>query len=69
MNYLKERLERGAALLEFIDRRREETRCPKIAASIERAVVDRELRELEEEMRRLPATPERQVVRVRRSRP
>ena len=68
MNYLKERLERGAALLEFIDRRRVESRCPKIAASIERAVIERELRDLEDDMRRHPAAVDPQVVRVRRSR-
>jgi hypothetical protein len=44
---IRERLERGFAILEMIQRRRIQEGSPKLGWAIERAVVDRELRELE----------------------
>lgn len=43
---LAQRLQSGAELLALIDRRREETNCPGFGSSIERMLIDRELREL-----------------------
>jgi hypothetical protein len=51
MDRLKERLERSAALLAIIDRSREDTGDPNLGANIERIVIDRVIRELEEDAR------------------
>jgi hypothetical protein len=44
-----DRLASGAALLALIDRRREKSHSPSLGSSIERIIIERELRELEEE--------------------
>ena len=44
---IRERLERGFAILQMIQRRRIQEGSPKLGWAIERAIVDRELRELE----------------------
>jgi hypothetical protein len=49
MDRLKDRLERGAALLAIIDRSRQDTGDPNLGANIERMVIDRVIRELEED--------------------
>jgi hypothetical protein len=49
-----ERLERAAAILELLDRRRASAGDPHIGSNIERLIVSRELAELEEEILREP---------------
>ena len=45
---IKNRLEYNALILSLIDQRRAETGCQSIGGSIERAILSRELQELEE---------------------
>ena len=47
MNSLRDRLERGVAILELLDRRRQETESPSLGYNTEYLVVSRELKELE----------------------
>jgi len=68
MNQLKGRLEMGVALLKFIDNRRQQTGDANFAIGIERAVIERELRELEQEISVTPETKKAELVRVRRRR-
>jgi hypothetical protein len=66
---LKERLERGAALLDLIDQSRRDIGDPNVAANIERTLIERELRDLEAEALRSPGCPEHELVPVRLRRP
>ena len=54
---IKERLERCVRLLTDIEARREQCGDPSIFSSVERRIVDRELRELSEEWARNPQSP------------
>jgi hypothetical protein len=63
---LKERLERGEALLAMIDRVRQETGDPNRGAGIERMLIDQVIRDLEEDSRRFR---EHELVPVSRRRP
>ena len=63
-----ERLVYGKELLGVIDRRREESESPGLGASIEREIVDRELRELEHYVLMYPADFEGELVPVLRKR-
>jgi hypothetical protein len=49
---LKQRLERGEALLAMIDRLRQKTGDPNRGANIERMLIDRVIHDLEEDTRR-----------------
>lgn len=69
MESSRDRLERGAELLERLDRMREDTRSPKLGYDKEFAVIDRELRDLERDIEACPGALEAMLVRVRRSRP
>ena len=68
MNDLKERLQLSKALLDAIDHRRQEYGDKTFALDIERAVIDRELRDLEAGSPISHRTPEPQPVRLRRRR-
>ena len=57
MNSLKERLDRSATLMDIIDRSREETGNPNLAADIERILIDGVIKDLEEEARISAAVP------------
>jgi hypothetical protein len=50
---LKDRLERSEALLAMIDHLRQETGKPGLGEDIERILIDRVIRDLEEDGRRL----------------
>lgn len=63
-----ERLERAAAILELLDRRRESAGDPHLGSNIERMIVSRELAELEEEIRREPGPLAAWVARPARRR-
>ena len=65
MNRLKERLERSATLMDIIDRSREETGNPNLAADIERILIDGVIKDLEEEARLSAAVSEPVFVRTR----
>ena len=65
MNRLKERLERSATLMDIIDRSREETGNPNLAADIERILIDGVIKDLEEEARLSAAVSEPVFARTR----
>jgi hypothetical protein len=52
MTSLKERLERGEALLAMIDRLRQETGDANLGADVERRLIDQVIGEIEEDSRR-----------------
>ena len=52
MTTLKERLERGEALLAMIDRLRQESGDTNLGANIESMLIDQVIRDLEEDSRR-----------------
>jgi hypothetical protein len=52
MTTLKERLERGEALLAMIDRLRQESSDTNLGANIESMLIDQVIRDLEEDSRR-----------------
>ena len=54
MTDIKLRLGRSAAVLATIDYRRRQSRDPRIGAAIERFIVERELKELEDEAAAAP---------------
>lgn len=66
MNDVKERLERRVAILERLDRRREETNNPTAGFNAERMIIDFELNELELDIIADPGALESQLVRLRR---
>lgn len=66
MNNTYERLKEGAATLEQLQRRRSETKTPRFGYDTERAIIDRELRDLERDILANPGALESQLVRVRR---
>lgn len=56
MTDIKSRLGRSAAVLAVIDFRRRQAQDPRIGATIECYIVERELKELEQEATAAPAT-------------
>lgn len=68
MSNIRERLKRGAAILEQLDKKRAETRTPALGYDTEFLVIYRELRELESDIVADPGALEGQLVRVRRKR-
>lgn len=65
MNLLKDRLERGAALLEIIDQSRLDTGDPTRGEDIERALIDQAIRDLEYEAHCRRRLRFRQLARLR----
>ena len=66
MSESKERLERGFAILQLLERRRLDTRTPLLGYNAEHLIIARELSELEADILREPGALESQLVRVRR---
>jgi hypothetical protein len=50
MSTIRERLEKGVAMLEWLDRRRRETRSPRWGYDTEYLIISRELRQIENEI-------------------
>ncbi len=65
----RERLVKEMEILQGLDSRRSEELSPELGQSIERQILDRELRELEQDILADPGALESQLVRVRRRRP
>ena len=63
------RLHQGVSDLNKLDRRREETRSPRLGYDTEREIVDRELRELERDIMADPGALESLFVRLRKPEP
>jgi hypothetical protein len=66
MSTIRERLEKGAAMLDQLDQRRRETRSPRWGYDTEYLIVSQELRQLENDILSDPCDPMTNVVRVRR---
>ena len=62
----RERLVKGVEILQKLDGRREEELAPWLGQSIEREILNRELRDLELDILADPGALESQLVRVRR---
>lgn len=67
MRSVKERLEQGVAALETLERRREQMRTPTLGQDMEWSLIERELREIEENILEDPGALEKFLVRSRRS--
>ena len=67
MRSIKERLEQSAALLEKLDRRREDMHSPAHGADTEWSIIERELRDLEEDILQEPGALEKYLMRTRRT--
>jgi len=67
MNATRDRLQRGVATLESLARRRKETKSPLFGYDTERAIIDRELRELEADIAAHPGALEAFLARPRRN--
>ena len=63
MNTIRERLEKGAAMLEQLDQRRRETRSPRWGYDTEYLIISQELRQLEND---ILSDPTPNLVPVRR---
>ena len=68
MSNIVDRLIKGAAVLQRLEKMRLETGTPRWGYDTEYEVVNKELSELEDDILRDPGGLERQLVRVRRSR-
>ena len=66
MRSLKERLEQSAATLETLDRKREEMRTPVLGMDTEWSLIERELREIEENILQDPGPLEKFLVRLKK---
>jgi hypothetical protein len=66
MSNTADRLELCGAILELINRKREETGDELLGASIERVVIDSQFKELEDEIFRNPGAIEPWLIRRRR---
>ncbi len=65
MGEMKDRLERGVAMLARLEQRRQDTRTPQWGAETEFLIINYELRQLESDILRDPGALESQLVRVR----
>jgi hypothetical protein len=63
MNTIRERLEKGAAMLDQLDQRRRETRSPRWGYDTEYLIISQELRQLEND---ILCDPTPKLVPVRR---
>ena len=68
MSNIGDRLSKGAAVLQRLEKMRLETGTPRWGYDTEYEIVHKELVELEDEILRNPGVLERQLVRVRRNR-
>jgi hypothetical protein len=66
MSTIRERLEKGVAMLDQLDQRRRETRSPRWGYDTEYLIVSRELQQLENDILCEICEPVPNVVRVRR---
>jgi hypothetical protein len=66
---IKERLYKEMEILQKLDSRREEELAPWLGESIEREILNRELRELEVDILADPGALESQLVRLKRKSP
>lgn len=66
MSNAKDRLELYEAIVALIERKRAETNDPNLAAAVERAVLDSQFRELEDEILDNPGAIEPWLIRKRR---
>ena len=66
---LRERLLKEMEILQKLDSRREREFTPSLGESIEREILNRELRELEADILADPGALESQLVRVKRHKP
>ncbi|MCS7025676.1 MAG: hypothetical protein NZV14_12820 [Bryobacteraceae bacterium] len=67
MRSIKERLEQGVLILEILDGRRDKTSTPTLGRDMEWSLIERELRELEEDILADPGALEKFLVRKRQS--
>ena len=67
MRSTKERLEQSVATLEKIERRRNEMRTPSLGNDTEWSLIERELREIEQDILCNPGALEKLLVRTRRA--
>jgi len=63
---IRERLQKELEILERLDNRRDAEQSPGVGESIERQILNRELRELEADILADPGALESQLVRVKR---
>jgi hypothetical protein len=63
MRSLKERLEQGVATLETLERKRSEMRTPALGQDAEWSLIERELRDLEQDILDSPGALEKFLVR------
>jgi hypothetical protein len=66
MSNAKDRLELYEAIVALIEHKRAETNDPNLAAAVERAVLDSQFRELEDEILDNPGAIEPWLIRKRR---
>ena len=66
---IKDRLVKEMEILQKLESRREEELAPWLGESIEREILNRELRELETDILADPGALESQLVRLKRKRP
>jgi hypothetical protein len=64
MNDIKARLEKGAAVLQRLERRRRETRSPRLGYNAEFLIIAKELRQLEADIFRDPGALASRLARV-----
>ena len=66
MNEIKERLEKGAHVLQRLERRRQDTNIPQLGYNAEYLIIAWELRELEADILQDPGALESHLVRLPR---
>lgn len=66
MRSAKERLQQSVATLETLDRKREEMRTHSLGQDTEWSLIERELRDLEDEILENPGALEKFLVRTKR---
>ena len=69
MNEVKQRLEKGVAILADLDQRRRDTRNAQWGRETQYLIIDQELRLLEHDILADPGALESQLIRVRRQCP
>lgn len=67
MRSVKDRLEQGVATLETLERRRAQMRTPTLGQDMEWSLIERELREIEEDILSDPGALEKYLLRIRRA--
>jgi hypothetical protein len=67
MSEIRERLGKGVAVLQRLDKRRLDTKSPKLGYNAEHLIIARELSELENDILQDPGALEAHLVRLRRN--